>query len=359
MKKRLCALSLALCLTLCGCGSMFHRGYSSVEPHTQNFAAEQDPSILAAETYQELLSAILFFVSQHADTGTVRLYNYTGVAEADLAQACLEVVQEDPLGSFCIETIDHSVDRIVSYYETHLNFTYRRTPEEIAALVPVIGNSAIKTELRQALFTLEDTILLRIVYFAENTALEELFDQAYYDTPLSAFGRPEVSVQLYPETGRQRIAEIRLTYSEDPIVLLQKQTELIQAVTELLPNGTPLEPEQIYDLILGHANYLPSPDHNTAYAALVSGNANDEGMALAYKLLCDRIGLSCTVVRGSNALGEPRFWNIVSTSSGSRHVDCSQTLFGLTDTQLTERGDYQWPESYPICRAGTEILRNS
>lgn len=359
MKKRLRALALALCFVLCGCGSMFQRSYSSVEPYTQNFAAEQDPSILAAENYQELLSAILYFVTQHAETGTIRLYNYTGEAEADLAQACLEVVQEDPLGAFCVDAVEHDVERIVSYYEARLDLSYRRTPEEIGSIVPVIGNSAIKTELRQALFTLEDTVLLRIIYFSENTLLEALFDQAYYDTPLSAFGRPELSIQLYPETGRQRIAEIHLTYPEETALLNQKQSELIQAVTALLPNGTPLAPEQLYDLIREHVHYTPLPDCNTAYAALVTGSANGEGMALAYKLLCDRIGLSCTVVQGSNAEGEPRFWNIVSTPTGSRHVDCSQALFGLTDTQLSELGSYHWSGSYPLCRAGAEIPENS
>jgi len=353
MKKRLCALALALCLLLCGCGSMFHRSYSSVERYTQNLSVPQDPSILTAESYQELLSAILYFVTQHAETGTIRLYNYTGEASADLARACQEILQKDPLSAFCVDHITHDVDRIVSYYEVHLKLSYQRTPEEIDSILSVTGGSAIKEALRQALFTLEDRLLLQISYFSEGTTLEELFSQAYYDTPLSAFGLPELSVQVYPDSGLQRIVDIEFLYPDDTELLLQQQADLIGAVTELLPNGTPLAPEQLYDLLLEHVSY--SETGSSAYSALVEGFADDAGMALAYKLLCDRIGLSCCVVRGQNSEGSPRFWNIVSTPSGSRHVDCSAQLFGLTDSQMTQLEEYIWSGSYPLCRDGNEI----
>ena len=151
MKLRLCALALALCLPLSACGSMFHRSYSSVERYTQNLAAAQDPSILTAESYQELLSAILFFVTQHAETGTVRLYNYSGDAKADLGKACQEIIQKDPLSAFCVNQIHCSVERIVSYHEVKLTFSYLRTQDEIDSIVSVTGGRAIKQNLRQAL----------------------------------------------------------------------------------------------------------------------------------------------------------------------------------------------------------------
>lgn len=361
MKKRLCALMLALCFTLCGCGSLFHRSYASVEPFTLYSTAEQDPSILAAENYQELLSALLHFVIQHVPSGTVRLYNYSGedLANSDLTRACQEIVQKDPLVAFCVNEIRYDMERIVSYYEVRFDFYYRRTAEEVDQILPVTGNSAIKTQLRQALFTMNSQLLLRINYFSENTDLNALFAQAYYDTPLSAYGFPELSLQCYPETGLQRIVEINFLYPEDPGQLQEKQEALIQAVTALLPNGTPLPPEQLYALLMENTGYSDAPDLNSAYAALVEGAANDEGLALAYKLLCDRLGLTCCVVRGQHADGTPRFWNIVSTSSGSRHVDCSAGLYGLTDLQMAALEEYVWSGTYPICRDGNEFSLDS
>lgn len=89
---------------------------------------------------------------------------------------------------------------------------------------------------------------------------------------------------------------------------------------------------------------------SSAYDALIEGVADSEGAALAYQLLCDRIGLESTVVLGELD-GAPHFWNIISGEDGMfRHVDLSAGLFSLTDEELTEQGAYEWDrEEYPAC----------
>ena len=105
MKKyTLLPLLLALSL-LTGCGSLLERSYTAVTPHTQFSDESKNDAILRAETYQGLVSALLYLVEQGEETGTVRLYQYgsvTGTAASDVDQACLEVTQEDPLGEMCI-----------------------------------------------------------------------------------------------------------------------------------------------------------------------------------------------------------------------------------------------------------------
>ena len=80
----------------------------------------------------------------------------------------------------------------------------------------------------------------------------------------------------------------------------------------------------------------------------MEGKADSEGMALAYKELCDLTGLECRIVEG--ALGEePRFWTIVTLEEGSRHLDPSGEGALLTDAQMAQAG-YPWPEGeYPVC----------
>ena len=99
MKKyTLLPLLLALSL-LTGCGSLLERSYTAVTPHTQFSDDSKHDAILRAETYQGLVSALLYLVEQGEETGTVRLYQYgsvTGTAASDVDQACLEVTQEDP-----------------------------------------------------------------------------------------------------------------------------------------------------------------------------------------------------------------------------------------------------------------------
>lgn len=356
MKLRLCALLLALCLALAGCSSMLERESASVQPHGQSIATADDPSSLQAKNYQELVSAVLFMVTHHAEEGTVKLYNYTGDVEADLSAACLEVVQKDPLGAYAVDYIKHNLNRIVSYYEASVDISYRRTAEEVGRVVSVTGSSAIKNELREALSEFSNHITLRVSYFGEDEDyIRNLVAQAYYSAPEAAFGMPEVAMSLYPDSGIQRIVDIELTYPADLETLLNMRLELEARLDELMPVEERFTAEQAYSLLTSTARLTDNPEHHTAYSALVKGRATAEGLALAYQLLCDRAGLSCTVVRGNGDSPTP-FWNIVTTPSGSRHVDCSvPDRFGLTDLQLNELGEYQWDDSYPLCRDSAEM----
>lgn len=334
---------------------MLERSYTSVGPYTQNVKQQVD-SALEAQSYQQLVSAVLYLVTQHSEEGIIRLYNYTGEVEGDVSRACLEVVQRDPLGAFAVDYIKHDVTRVVSFYEAKITIAYRRTAEEMDQVTAVTGSSAIKRELGDTLFRFEDSKLLRISYYSEATDyLQSLARQAYYDFPLAALGMPEVSITLYPESGVQRIVEIHLTYSDTLDHLLAQQDALTQAASNLLSSSAQQNARSLYDLLRHHTG-ADSTAGSTAYAALVEGTANAEGFALAYKLLCDQAGLTCTVVQGE---GKHSFWNIVSTPAGSRHVDCVNGLFGLTDLQIAQMEGYVWSDSYPICRDGSTVSVSS
>ena len=55
MAKRLLAVLIASSLLLSGCSSMLAREYASVTAHNMAQTAEGDPSVLRADSYQELL----------------------------------------------------------------------------------------------------------------------------------------------------------------------------------------------------------------------------------------------------------------------------------------------------------------
>ena len=133
MKKRLFALLAASALLLAGCSTLLERDLSQVDPHNTAPTTEGDPSILRADSYQELVNALIYFVSGGVEEGTVRLYTDTENVEPYLSDACLEVVQEDPLGAYCVEFIKYTVDPVVTYFEAKLDITYRRTREQVAA----------------------------------------------------------------------------------------------------------------------------------------------------------------------------------------------------------------------------------
>jgi len=348
VKKRFLALLLLLVLPLCSCQAMLEREQSSVSPHPKDLSLSTD-SQLEAKNYQELVSAILYLVSTHTEIGTIRFYDYYGDMETDLATACLEVVQRDPLGAFAVDFIKHELNRIVSYHEATLFISFRRSKEETPPVISVSGVSAIKAELRSALASFVPVVALRVSYFNEDiSSLRNLIYQAYYDTPKSALGMPEVSITLYPETGAQRIVEITLTYPEDIETLTHQYRQLESEIPLLLPKGI-ATPWNLYDTLHRRITPVHSVNHNTIFSSIYNKYANSEGLALAYKLLCDNAGITCVIVQGS-LNGEPHFWNIVSTYSGSRHVDLSANLYGLTDAALVSANNYAWGTSYPRCK---------
>ena len=72
MKKHLLAGILSLSVLLSGCSALLERDYSTVTAHNAVPATEGDPSILRADSYQELVNALIYFVTSGMEEGTVR-----------------------------------------------------------------------------------------------------------------------------------------------------------------------------------------------------------------------------------------------------------------------------------------------
>lgn len=330
MKKRILALAVAGCLLLSGCKAMLERSYSAVTPHADRPTTAEDPSVLRVENYRELVSAVLYLVSEGEEEGVIQLHNYDGEEESDLTAACLEVATQDPLGAYAVDYIKHELSRVVSYYEATLAIRYRRSEEQRKSIVSVNGDQAIREALLAALEDISTEAVLRVPYFfGGEDAIKNLLREAYYAHPALALELPEAQVNLYPDSGRERIVEIGLTYSEEAEALREKREELAYQVARLLSEREQPAGEKAAKLALeklwdgGEAVYDPEGG-STAYAALVEGKADSEGLALGYALLCQEVGISCTVREGERD-GERWFWNMVELSSGETlYIDPSR-----------------------------------
>lgn len=356
MKRRLLALATALALLLgTGCASLLDREYVHVTPHNTTPTAEGDPSILRAESYQELVNALVYFITQGMETGSIRLYTDSEEVEADLENACLEVVQEDALGAYAVEFIKYSVNSVVTYHQADVQITYRRTKEQVASIVSATGTTAIRSELESALATFATERALRISYFSEDESyILDLMQDAYYANPSSALGIPQAEISIYPDSGRQRIVEILLSYPLE-LQALERRRDVLELegdhlAQRLTQTGDPLILAAAQSVL--DAGGYDREGGSTAYHALLGGGANSEGLALAMSLLCQARGLECILVRGELD-GVPHFWNVVNSQNGWRHLDL--TVFSgqeeplRADWQL-EDGGYTWNTSaVPQC----------
>lgn len=347
MNKRIPALALSLTVLLSGCVSLSNSSYSVVEPHTQQPVLGEDASTVKASTYSELVNGVLFFVTQGMEKGVIQLTDYKGDVEEDLNRACLEVNKDDPLGAYAVEFIKNDYTTILTTYEATITISYRRSLEQISSLVNITGTSAIREEAAQALSSFKTELALRVGYFTGDAdTVKEQVRQAYYDTPMAALGMPECTVTLYPDTGTQRIVEILLTYPQEPTTLRRKSQQLQEQVNAMLTSIQYQIESRKLDLLMEALSTGVKADPqggSTAWDALVGEGADDEGLALAFQLLCQTLGLKSSIVEGT-LQGQPHFFNQVDRNGTAVWVDLSRsTSQTYTAGQMAELG-YQWED---------------
>lgn len=173
---QLAALALALCL-LTGCSALLERTYSTAEPHSSKFWESEAAGTLRAENHQDVVNDLLLLVGQHRETATLRLYDFEGdLAVADtLERAATEVQQETPMGAYAVEYITTSSHAQRGYYEVAVRVSYRRTLEQLQAVVNATSPEALYSLLADALDQEKTELAVRMGYWGPDgqTRVEE------------------------------------------------------------------------------------------------------------------------------------------------------------------------------------------
>lgn len=362
MKRCVLALLIAAAMLLTGCSTVLNREFFSVTPHNAALMDTDNPSVLRANTYQEIVNALMYFISQGTEHGTMRVYVDSKKLDGFLDAAQTEVIKEDPLGAYAVERIDCQVEPLNDHSEVSVQIHYRRSHAQITSIVSVNGSTAIRQEFKGALSTFSPQSTLRLGYFDQDESyILTLARQAYYDSPLSALDFPELDVQTCPDHGRQRIVELSMSYHLAPDQLKERKNAVNDALSKLqrtvpfVTNRHDITP--IAAVLHRRVTYDSSAEFCTPWHALILGRANSEGLALTFAALCQKLGIPCRVADGQLS-GAPHFWNIVQTQEGWRHLDLTEaadTPSLWLDTDMTRAG-YVWssdvlPHCSPAPRA--------
>ncbi len=358
MRARILPVCLAASLLLSGCASLLNRQYVEVTAHNAAPMAEGDLSTLRAESYQELVNALLYLVTSGAEEGTIRLYLKSEDVAQNLEDACLEVDQEDPLGAYAVDNIRYSVSPLVTYQEVKVEITYRRSREQVASITSATGATAIRNALEKALQEFSGELAIRISYFDRDEAyIRWLCREAFCANPETSVDMPELTVSIYPDSGRQRIVEVLLAYHQEREELESRVERLGNRARDLEENRRLAEyagDEQLLEIartVLAQGGWKPQGG-STAYHALMERGADSQGLALAVALLCQDLELPCQVAIGTQN-GELHCWNVVQTESGWMHLDLTRSLdqetIFLSDAQMTETGCVWNTDTLPRC----------
>ena len=160
------AYPLALCLLLLtGCGErLLERSYSSLLPHSAAYRETESANTLRAENYPDLVNALLMLLGEHSEAGAVRIYG-DAPDKAQLAEdACVEVQKETALGAYLLDYITYEGKAESGYYELTVRFGYRRTAEELSAVINATSAEALPDLLRAAIDEGRDTVAIRFGY---------------------------------------------------------------------------------------------------------------------------------------------------------------------------------------------------
>lgn len=208
MKKRIFALCAALCLTLTGCANVvLERSYASAEPHSETYWENEENDTLRADSYQDLVNAMLLLLGEHADDGTIRVYGEDLDAETMMESACAEVQQETALGAYLLDYVTYTCAAEHDYYALSFHFGYRRTQAEQAGIINATSTEALPELLRVAAQEGAERLTVRVGYFASNSADVETMVQEVQSEFPDTLETPW-QVQFYPNTEDAGIVEV-------------------------------------------------------------------------------------------------------------------------------------------------------
>ena len=167
----------------------------------------------------------------------------------------------------------------------------------------------------------------RVSFVPTQNEFSAAFDAVLCDYPLFCDIVREECVLLAADHS----ARMTLSYLPDGS---SRRATLAQAVNTLSQSISPLDERtaalQAHDLLTAHCTYPVSSDDTdgvagqTAYDALVAGDADSFGYALAYTLLCRDAGIDCAVVRGTAAadgLWGEHAWNVLTLNGVTGYTD--------------------------------------
>ena len=222
MKRKILALALSA-LLLTGCTSLLEREYSAAEPHSSKFWESEAAGTLRAENRQDIVNDLLLLIGQHTETATVRLYNVKdSLTAADmLEKATVEIQQQTPMGAYAVEFITTSSQEQRGYYEISVQIGYRRTAEQIQAVVNATSVEAVPRLLEAAWAEGKRELAIRIAYWRQedHARVEEVMVGLREDLGLTEEDKPWL-VSYYPADGAVGLLEFLLDPTEEQIALL-------------------------------------------------------------------------------------------------------------------------------------------
>ena len=359
--KRIAAL-LLLCLLLTGC-SWDSAEYYSATPHKIK-EQKTDESIPAVSNYNELYDAVADIVEKGAVTGRMSVEEYRSISlENNLSFVETDIIKRHPIGAYAVESIEFEVGTAVGMNAVGVTVNYSRAPEELQGIKAAKDMEKAKTLIRETLTQCDSALVMRVTNYEETDFVQFVEDFAA-ENPDVVMELPQVTVSVYPESGDDRVVDIRLSYqtSRESLRQMQKYVQPVFTSASLYVSseeeGAIVRYARLYTFLMERNAYKVETSITPSYSLLRHGVGDHRAFATVYAAMCRKAGLECFVVTGTRN-GDARSWNIVRDGDYYYHVDLlSQSGFILyKDNQMN---GYVWDYSaYPACGVAQQPAENN
>lgn len=353
--KKVAVVVPVLCLLLCGCFDWMDGSFVSIEPHRESSSGAYQ-EMISASSYIELRDALVALVESGTESATIGVEALDQAkVDSNMAMAVRYVTSSNPIGAYAVEDISYEQGTSGGVPAVAVNIAYLHNRAEIRRIKQANGMEEAKDIITGALDQCEAGTVFLVEGYTKTDFPQLIKDYADLH-PESVMELPEVTVNIYPETGIDRVVELKFTYqtSRESLRTMQGRVQTVFASARLYVSGDASDYEkfsQLYAFLTNRYSYELETSITPSYSLLCHGVGDSKAHAVCYAAMCRQAGLECTVVTGTRA-GEPWFWNIICDEGIYFHVDLIQSSRsgGFRELEDSEMEGYVWDYSaYPPC----------
>lgn len=348
--KRVIVFVLTASLLLGGCGSMFDGNYVSMEQHREQNTGGQS-GVVSASNYTQLRDALVQMADSGSESSVINVAEY----DQELLENAIEIAADyvkktHPIGAYAVENISYEIGTGGGKPAVSVSISYIHGRSEIRKIKTVRDMTVAQDKCAEALEKCESGLVVLVKNYSSWDVTQFVEDYAALHPDL-VMEIPTVAVGVYPDTGMERVVELKFTYqtSRESLRQMQTQVEPIFSAASLYVVGNGTEAQkytQLYAFLMERFDYQIQTSLTPAYSLLCHGVGDCEAFATVYAAMCRQSDLACQVITGSKN-GEPWFWNLICEEGTYYHVDLMEcnSLGQFKKMTRADMAGYVWDYS--------------
>ena len=354
MKQKVILLIIAMSLLLSGCSGILDGSYVFVETHpVETVQTEQN---IAVSSYSGLLQTIQQMVEEGQESGIISVARYDQEKVAPhMADAVEYILHTDPIGAYAVSEITYDLGTSGGQSAVSLEITYLHDRNELKKIQRPGNWTEAEDLIADALDNCEAGVVLYVENFREMDFPQWVASYATAHPDL-VMELPEVTANLYPDSGSKRVIELKFAYqnTRDSLRAMQKTVSRLFSASAIYADSESGQQDQffkLYSFLMGLSpEFKIETSITPAYSLLLHGVGDSRAFAMVYAQMCQQAGIECYVVPGTRD-GETWVWNAVRINGEYYFLDllrCNQNgVFTLYRRDQTD--SYVWDYSaFPV-----------